>query len=92
MTFVVPCPNCGPREVDEFSFGGESTKRPEPGSPEAELTRYLYFRRNVQGWETEWWYHRDGCRRWFLAERHTVTNRFRNARWPRAGGGEEEGR
>ena len=42
-----------------------------------ELAGYLFFRENVNGWQTEWWVHRDGCRRWFLAERHTGTNEVR---------------
>ena len=34
----------------------------------------MYFRRNVAGVQREWWYHRSGCRAWFLAERDTRTN------------------
>ena len=30
MTFLITCPNCGPRSVEEFAYGGESTKRPGP--------------------------------------------------------------
>ena len=47
-----------------------------------ELAGYLFFRENVNGWQTEWWVHRDGCRRWFLAERHTGTNEVRRTFWP----------
>ncbi len=67
MTFLIPCPNCGSREASEFNYGGESTKRPAPGVGGVALNRYLYFRKNVTGQQTEWWYHRDGCQRWFLA-------------------------
>ena len=35
---------------------------------------YVFLRNNVSGMQTEWWYHRTGCRLWFLAERHTKTN------------------
>ncbi len=81
MTFLLPCPNCGPREAEEFSYGGETTSRPPPDGTAQELARYVYFRRNVNGWQTEWWYHRDGCAKWFLAERHTLTNDVRASSW-----------
>ena len=44
---------------------------------ERELNAYNYFRRNVAGVQREWWYHRSGCRAWFLAERDTTTNEVR---------------
>ena len=28
MSFVLPCPHCGPRPVDEFAYSGEVTRRP----------------------------------------------------------------
>jgi sarcosine oxidase, subunit delta len=82
VTFLITCPNCGPREALEFSFGGETTRRPDPDSSGEALAAYLYFRRNANGWQTEWWLHRDGCRRWFLAERHTFTNEIRRTYRP----------
>jgi len=30
MTFLITCPNCGPREALEFSYGGETTRRAGP--------------------------------------------------------------
>lgn len=83
MTFLIPCPNCGPREALEFHYGGESGTRAQPGASRHELINYLYFRENVNGWQTEWWVHRDGCREWFLVERHTLTNEIRRAFLPR---------
>jgi heterotetrameric sarcosine oxidase delta subunit len=77
MTFLVPCPTCGPREVSEFGYGGERTRRPGPDASLEDLAAYLYFRDNVNGWQAEWWVHRDGCRSWFLAERDTSTNEIR---------------
>lgn len=82
MTFLIRCPSCGPREALEFACGGETNPRAGPAASDRELARYLYFRRNVHGWQTEWWLHRDGCRRWFLAERHTMTNEVRRTFWP----------
>ncbi len=82
MTFVIACPNCGPREALEFSFGGETTRRAGPEASEQELAGYLFFRDNVMGRQIEWWLHRDGCRKWFLAERNTMTNQIERTFWP----------
>ena len=48
--------------------------RPKEEPSFRELNRYNYFRRNVAGVQREWWFHRSGCRAWFIAERNTVTN------------------
>jgi sarcosine oxidase subunit delta len=89
MSFLIPCPNCGPRAVDEFRFGGEMLSRPSPQASERDWSSYFYSRRNLAGEQTEWWYHKFGCRRWLIAERDTVSNSVSASRWPqqrRAGG------
>lgn len=76
----VPCPWCGPRHADEFAYVGEAAARPDPAAATQEEWRaYLYLRRNGAGWTAERWYHRMGCRRYFLVERHTVGNEIRPA-------------
>ena len=74
MSFLLTCPNCGPREVTDCGFGGEVTARPAERPSRRELNAYVYFRDNVAGVQREWWQHRSGCRQWFLAERDTRTN------------------
>lgn len=74
MSFVLLCPNCGPREVTDFSFGGELGARPPARPSERDLNAYTYMRRNVAGVQREWWYHSSGCRSWFVAERDTTSN------------------
>jgi len=74
VSFLLGCPNCGPRDVNEFSCAGEVTERPKASPSLRELTSYIYFRRNVAGVQREWWYHRLGCEVWFQAERDTRTN------------------
>ena len=75
MSFLLPCPHCGPRPVDEYAYFGEVTTRPAGDAPTLrELTEYVYFRDNVAGVQREWWQHRAGCGEWFLAERDTRTN------------------
>ncbi len=85
MAFLLNCPNCGERNVYEFRFGGEVTTRPPPDASEREWTDYFYARRNVAGVQREWWYHRLGCRKWFLADRDTVTNEVSQTAWPELG-------
>jgi sarcosine oxidase subunit delta len=74
MSFILACPTCGARPVDEFTWGGELTARPAPGCDDRELFETLYMRRNVAGPQREWWFHAAGCREWFTAERDTRTN------------------
>jgi heterotetrameric sarcosine oxidase delta subunit len=74
VSFLLTCPNCGTREVTDFGFGGEVSRRPRERPTLRELGAYNYFRRNVAGVQREWWFHRSGCREWFLAERDTRTN------------------
>ncbi len=74
MSFVLTCPNCGPREVTDFGYGGEIVPRPSSRPALRDLGTYNYFRRNVAGVQREWWYHRSGCCAWFVAERDTRTN------------------
>lgn len=82
MSFLLPCPQCGPRDVYEFRWGGEQSQRPEPGSSQETWAQYLYMRSNAAGVQREWWYHRMGCRRWFLAVRDTRTNAVERTFWP----------
>jgi heterotetrameric sarcosine oxidase delta subunit len=89
MSYVLTCPNCGPREVTDFSFGGEVNPRPTERPGKRELGAYNYFRRNVAGVQREWWFHRSGCGAWFLAERDTRTNQVLFTEVPRSGTGHE---
>jgi len=83
MSFLLTCPACGPRDVNEFRFQGELTRRPRTAPSLRELTDYLYFRDNVAGVQNEWWCHRVGCGTWFLAERDTRTNEVLGTSVPR---------
>jgi len=74
VSFLLTCPNCGVREVTDFGYGGEVSVRPASRPTFRELNTYNYFRANVAGVQREWWFHRSGCRAWFIAERDTRTN------------------
>jgi sarcosine oxidase subunit delta len=72
----IPCPHCGLRDSEEFRFGGEYRKRPEPGASSEAWADYLYLRNNAAGVEKEWWYHRLGCGTWFLVMRDTINHKI----------------
>ncbi len=75
MLFI-PCPYCGPRSEEEFSYGNEAhIARPE--APEklsdAEWAEFVFMRGNTKGVFLERWMHAQGCRRWFNVARDTVS-------------------
>ena len=84
MSFLVPCPLCGPRDAYEFRYVGEVKSRPAPGSSTETWAGYLYLKANVAGVERAWWFHSQGCRRWFQAERDTRDNRVTGSFLPDA--------
>ena len=84
MSFLLRCPHCGLRDVNEFGYAGEVTTRPAHPPTVRELAGYVYFRRNVAGAQREWWHHRFGCDAWFLAERDTRTNEVLRTELPGA--------
>lgn len=73
---LIECPHCGPRNSDEFTFGGESSTRPPADADPAAWRGYLYSKRNAAGWQEEQWFHGAGCRRVLIVERNTMTNEF----------------
>lgn len=75
---LVPCPNCGPRNHEDFQYMGETTSRPKPDSTSTEWRSYLYMRDNSAGWLNETWFCSSGCRRYFRLQRNTISNEFRN--------------
>ena len=74
--FLIECPWCGERDETEFSCVGEAhivrPKKPEKLSDE-QWADYLFMRKNPKGEHREQWLHAAGCRRYFNAERDTVS-------------------
>jgi sarcosine oxidase, subunit delta len=72
---LIPCPWCGPRDAGEFHSSGETKPRPDAPTTRPEQWRdYLYFPDNPRGEVTETWYHRMGCRQFFVLQRDTDSN------------------
>lgn len=73
MSFLLTCPNCGPREVHEFRYGGQILPVVAPAG--------LPSGGNLPGVQRERWYHRFGCRRWLVAERDVRNNEVLRTGW-----------
>jgi methylglutamate dehydrogenase subunit B len=78
----IPCPCCGSRDVQEFSYLGDANlRRPDPEAPEAAFHDYVYLRDNTAGPHRELWYHGSGCRNWLVVTRNTVTHAISGVRF-----------
>jgi heterotetrameric sarcosine oxidase delta subunit len=72
---LIPCPYCGPRDVTEFSYGGDgNVRQPAADATLSEWSDYVYVRDNPRGPHTEHWQHSAGCRRWIRVRRNTLTH------------------
>ena len=71
---IMNCPLNGPRNIAEFSYGGEFHRVPDPSICEPRAwAETIFFHDNPAGTVTEWWLH-NATSYWFLAERNTVTD------------------
>jgi methylglutamate dehydrogenase subunit B len=71
---LIPCPHCGVRPVEEFTFNGDaSLRRPEGDDPVA-WHDYIYLRDNPKGVFDEYAHHAGGCRAWLVVRRNTLTH------------------
>ena len=80
---LIPCPHCGPRIHDEFTYLGDATvRRPDPAEAGAEraFCDYVYIRDNPAGAHRELWFHAAGCHEWLVVERDTRTHAIAGAR------------
>jgi sarcosine oxidase subunit delta len=86
---LIECPWCGPRAEAEFTCGGEAEiARPLETEKltDKEWGDYLFMRHNARGVHKEQWLHAQGCRRWFMATRDTVTYQIHGYEKFRTGG------
>lgn len=88
MSFLLSCPSCGPREYEEFRYGGELRAAPADPDDVRALSEYLYGRDNLAGVQREWWFHQSGCRQWFVAERDVRSNEVASTYWYECARGE----
>ena len=71
---ILSCPLNGPRNIQEFVYGGEVRDMPDPLSADEEAwPDYTFLENNSRGVIREWWCHR-ATNYWFIAERDTATD------------------
>lgn len=70
---IMICPLNGPRNISEFSYGGEVKLRPAPGAGADAVADYVFLKENLPGVAREWWFHMPTSY-WFIAERNLATD------------------
>ena len=71
---IMICPLNGPRNISEFSYGGEVREMPDQNScTDEEWADYVFNKDNQIAVVREWWMHTPSSY-WFIAERHTATD------------------
>ena len=82
----IPCPYCGERGREEFTYLGDAAPylagRPDAASPDAATAfhEYVYIRDNPAGPLEELWHHVAGCRSWLVVRRDVTTHHILSAR------------
>lgn len=76
MAFMVPCPRCGPRPVEEFTHGEIALVPDSLTDPDSRDVDRVFMRDNPTGPTREGWFHSSGCRRWAYLERDRASNRW----------------
>jgi sarcosine oxidase subunit delta len=68
---ILTCPLNGPRNIQEFVYGGEVKPLPDETTATAEeWSDYVFLENNLAGVVREWWMHVP-TGYWFIAERDT---------------------
>ena len=71
---LLTCPLNGPRNISEFTYGGEDHPMPDHQKVSArEWAEHVFFHDNAAAVVTEWWCH-SASSYWFLAERNTISD------------------
>lgn len=71
---IMNCPLNGPRNISEFTYGGELKTIPDQNTcTDIEWADYVFNTDNNAGIVLEWWMHTPSSY-WFIAQRHTVTD------------------
>jgi len=71
---IINCPLNGPRNAQEFVYGGEVGDMPDPAAcSDAAWADYIFLEENRKGVIREWWCHAP-TNFWFIAERDTRTD------------------
>ena len=71
---ILTCPLNGPRNIAEFTYGGQVKPMPNPTeATDQEWAHYVFYGDNHVGVVREWWMHTPSSY-WFIVERHNQTD------------------
>ena len=71
---ILNCPLNGPRNVQEFVYGGEVGEMPDPATcTDADWADFIFLVENRKAVIREWWCHAPTTF-WFIAERDTASD------------------
>ncbi len=70
---IMHCPLNGPRNIQEFVYGGEVQDVPADDATDAAWADYVFLENNAGTVVREWWMHA-ASGYWFIAERDTRTD------------------
>ncbi|MDV7460623.1 sarcosine oxidase subunit delta [Acinetobacter baumannii] len=71
---IMHCPLNGPRNISEFTYGGELKEMIDHNTCSDEAwANYVFNTSNIAGVVLEWWMHTPSSY-WFIAERNTVSD------------------
>jgi sarcosine oxidase, subunit delta len=71
---ILICPLNGPRNIAEFTYGGQVKTMPDPReATDREWAQYVFYEDSHIGVVREWWMH-TASSFWFIAERHNQTD------------------
>ena len=73
---LLSCPFCGDRNESEFLYGGaaRAPRASAAAAGDAEWLDYLTVAPNPKGPVREKWWHKQGCGKWVVVERDTLTH------------------
>ncbi|MCA9973385.1 MAG: sarcosine oxidase subunit delta [Anaerolineales bacterium] len=74
MSIQIPCPHCGKRPIQEFSYGEIPVVPDDITDPDARDLDRAFMRANPEGPAVERWFHTYGCCRWLTLRRDTRTD------------------
>lgn len=71
---LLRCPLNGVRPIEEFAYGGEVRRVPNPDvCSDAQWSDHVFNRNGAPAVKREWWYHVPSGY-WFIAERDTASD------------------
>jgi len=71
---ILTCPLNGPRNIAEFTYGGQVKPMPNPTeATDQEWAHYVFYGDNHISVVREWWMHTPSSY-WFIVERHNQTD------------------